>query len=168
MPQLELAVAMLLQPRRRAQDLLAHRRVVLRPRHHLPHRSGPLLGRGLPVTGRGTARIICALALAASPLVAQAPLPRADSALVGRTLLAEDGRDSTAAALVEGAHHAEPRVQLLARRALARIRDSLFTARDSIPSPPRPADLARAGMEAALSRPHSPGRLRRRASRRHR
>lgn len=90
------------------------------------------------MTGRRTARILCALALAPSGLVAQSPLTRADSALVGRILLAEDGRDSTAAALVEGTHHAEPRVQLLARRALARIRDSLFTSRDSFPPLPAP------------------------------
>ena len=112
MPQLELAVA-------------------------APHRRGPLLGGGHPVSRREAA-LILALALAASPLRAQAPLTGADSALVGRILLAEDRRDSAAAALAEGMRHADPRVQLLARRALARVRDSLFTTRDSFPPLPAP------------------------------
>ena len=59
------------------------------------------------------------------------PLPAADSALVRRILVAEDRRDTSAAALGAGARHADPRVSALARRALARIRDTLFAARDS-------------------------------------
>ncbi|HJU64314.1 MAG TPA: hypothetical protein VJ596_01495, partial [Gemmatimonadaceae bacterium] len=75
------------------------------------------------------------------PVVAAAqagPLPPADSALVGRILLAEDARDSAAAALAEGARHGDPRVRMLARRALGRIRDPLFAARDSFPAAAAP------------------------------
>jgi len=79
------------------------------------------------------------LALAfASPAVAQS-LSKADSALVGRILLAEDRRDSTDAALREGASHADARVRTLALRAVGRIRDPRFASRDSLPrlsSPP--------------------------------
>jgi len=58
---------------------------------------------------------------------------RADSALVGRMLVAEDRRDSADAAIMTGLRHADPRVRLIARRALGRIRDPLFAARDSLP-----------------------------------
>jgi cyclophilin family peptidyl-prolyl cis-trans isomerase len=64
----------------------------------------------------------------------------ADSALIGRVLLAEDRRDSTDRALREALRHADARVQLLARRALGRIRDPLFVARDSLP-PVAPAPV---------------------------
>ncbi|HEX6037901.1 hypothetical protein, partial [Longimicrobium sp.] len=47
----------------------------------------------------------------------------ADSALVGRILLAEDRRDATDAALAAGLRHDDPRVRMLASRALGRIRD---------------------------------------------
>jgi hypothetical protein len=62
-----------------------------------------------------------------------ATLSAADSALIGRILLAEDRRDSTDRALAEGPRHADPRVRRLAQRALGRIRDSRFAARDSFP-----------------------------------
>lgn len=58
---------------------------------------------------------------------------RADSALIGRILVAEDRRDSTAAEIATGLRHADPRVRLIARRALGRILDPLFAARDSLP-----------------------------------
>ncbi len=58
---------------------------------------------------------------------------RADSALVGRILLAEDQRDAADAALANGLRHADPRVRLIAGRARGRIRDTLFAARDSLP-----------------------------------
>ncbi|HEX8670499.1 MAG TPA: hypothetical protein VF710_01345, partial [Longimicrobium sp.] len=58
---------------------------------------------------------------------------RADSALIGRILVAEDRRDSVAAEIATGLRHANPRVRLIARRALGRIRDPLFAARDSLP-----------------------------------
>src|SRR5918999_1736597 len=68
-------------------------------------------------------------------------LSAADSALVGRILLAEDRRDSTDAALAEGARHADERVRLLARRARGRIADPHFTARHS-PTAPGPCGFA--------------------------
>ena len=55
----------------------------------------------------------------------------ADSALVRRILIAEDRRDTADAALAEGTRSADPRVSALARRALARMRDTLFTVRDA-------------------------------------
>ena len=76
---------------------------------------------------------------------AQQPLGPADSALVGRILLAEDRRDASDAALREGVGHADARVQLLARRAISRIGDSKFASRDSFPpltAPPTYADPA--------------------------
>jgi cyclophilin family peptidyl-prolyl cis-trans isomerase len=83
------------------------------------------------------------LALAASqmlpsPAFAQSILTAADSALVGRILLAEDRRDSSDRALVAGARHADARVRVLAQRARGRIRDPRFAARDSLPSLPAP------------------------------
>src|SRR4051812_9586444 len=48
---------------------------------------------------------------------ADASLTAADSALVGRILLAEDRRDSTDGALGAGARHGDARVRLLAQRA---------------------------------------------------
>jgi cyclophilin family peptidyl-prolyl cis-trans isomerase len=78
------------------------------------------------------------LALLLAPAAAQAQT-RADSALVGRILVAEDRRDSADAALAAGVRHEDPRIRLIARRALGRIRDPLFAARDSLPAstPPR-------------------------------
>ena len=76
-----------------------------------------------------------AVALAPASVLAQRPATTAaDSALVRRILIAEDRRDTSDAALAEGARHADLRVSALARRAVARIRDSLFTARDSFPA----------------------------------
>lgn len=63
----------------------------------------------------------------------------ADSTLIGRVLAAEGSRDSTAAAIAEGLHSADPRVRLIAGRALGRIRDPLFAARDSLPPAAPPA-----------------------------
>lgn len=67
-----------------------------------------------------------------------APLTRADSALVGRVLLAEDRRDSTDAALVEAERHADPRLRTLARRARGRIGDPQFADRAALPPLPPP------------------------------
>lgn len=75
-----------------------------------------------------------ALALAQAP----ARLTAADSALIGRVLMAEDRRDSADLALVEGAAHVDERVRVLARRAVWRIRDARFAARDSLPPLPAP------------------------------
>ena len=76
--------------------------------------------------------------LVATPILAQRPLGPADSALVGRILLAEDRRDSVSPALDEGKGHSDPRIQTLAKRAAARIRDPKFAGRDSFPRLPAP------------------------------
>ena len=73
---------------------------------------------------------ILLLLLAPAPALAQT---RADSALIGRILVAEDRRDSTDAALAEGLRHDDPRVRLIATRAVGRIRDPRFASRDSLP-----------------------------------
>lgn len=82
------------------------------------------------------------LAASAASVHAQtADLSRADSALVGQILLAEDARDSLHSALAEGARHRDARVRSLSVRARERIRDPLFSRRDSIEqiaSPPPP------------------------------
>ena len=83
-----------------------------------------------------------ALLSLAAPLPAQGRLSRADSQLVGRILLAEDRRDSTSRALAQGLRHADPRVQLLARRATFRISDPAFLARDSFPTPTLPPEYS--------------------------
>jgi len=67
-----------------------------------------------------------------------ADLVAADSALIGRILLAEDHRDSSDAAIAEGLRHSDSRVRVIATRALGRIRDPRFAARDSLPPLPAP------------------------------
>lgn len=57
--------------------------------------------------------------------------------LVQRILTAEDRRDSTDASLAAGLRSADSRVRVIARRAMGRIRDPRFAARDSLP-PVRP------------------------------
>jgi len=82
---------------------------------------------------------LLAVALLAARATAQSPaLTNADSALVGRVLLAEAQRDSANPAFADAARHADERVRLLARRALARIADARFTKRDSFPPLPAP------------------------------
>lgn len=81
---------------------------------------------------------LLATAMAAA-LPAQMPVSSADSALVARILRAEDLRDTTDRALAEGVASGDVRVALLARRALARMRDPRFAGRDSLgvlPAPP--------------------------------
>jgi peptidyl-prolyl cis-trans isomerase B (cyclophilin B) len=75
--------------------------------------------------------------LAASALSAQAP-SSPDTALVRRILAAEDRRDTTDRALADGVASRDARVAELARRALARMRDTRFTARDSLGALPAP------------------------------
>jgi cyclophilin family peptidyl-prolyl cis-trans isomerase len=77
--------------------------------------------------------------LAASALSAQAS-SSPDTALVRRILTAEDRRDTSDRALAEGVVSGDARVAQLARRAMTRIRDPKFAARDSLgarPAPPR-------------------------------
>jgi cyclophilin family peptidyl-prolyl cis-trans isomerase len=87
------------------------------------------------LTSNAPSALLLLVALAAGPtLAAQTDrLTSADSALVGRILLAEDRRDVSDEALAVGARHANQRVRLLARRAAFRIGDPLFSARDSLP-----------------------------------
>ena len=89
-------------------------------------------------------QLVCALI--ALPVVISAQgrtLTAVDSGLVGRILLAEDRRDSTDLAFVDGARHSDARVRVLVQRALGRIRDPLFAARDSLPPfAPLPAFLS--------------------------
>lgn len=80
------------------------------------------------------------LILPAATAAQHASLSAADSALVGRVLVAEDSRDSTASALREALSHADARIRALAQRARWRISDPLFAARDSLaPLRPPPA-----------------------------
>jgi cyclophilin family peptidyl-prolyl cis-trans isomerase len=82
--------------------------------------------------------VVRAFALVVSlPIAAVAQRPElsgADSALVGRILLAEDRRDSSDAAIAEGLRHGDTRIRVIATRAIGRIRDPRFLARDSLPS----------------------------------
>src|SRR4051812_11185146 len=91
-------------------------------------------------------RSVVALCLLAGPLRAQT---RADSALVGRILLAEDRRDSTDAALAEGARHVDERIRSLARRARLRIRDEHAAPRDSMTALPAPPTWAEPSWKGA-------------------
>lgn len=84
--------------------------------------------------------LVAALALLPAVLAAQGrPLNSADSALVGRILLAEDARDSLNGSLADGRGHADARVRALALRARGRIRDAQFATRDSLPALLAPA-----------------------------
>lgn len=83
--------------------------------------------------------IAALLALPAAAFAQNRALSVADSALIGRILLAEDRRDSSDAALADGARHANARVRTLAQRARGRIIDPRFVARDSLPTLPAPA-----------------------------
>ncbi|HUF29761.1 MAG TPA: peptidylprolyl isomerase [Gemmatimonadaceae bacterium] len=66
------------------------------------------------------------------------PLSAADSALVGRILLAEDQRDLTSETFALGARHTDARIRMLSIRASGRASDSAFAARDSLPPLPSP------------------------------
>lgn len=86
------------------------------------------------------AGLLAILLSVASAAHTQPSLTATDTALIGRIILAEDRRDSMDAALARGAAHGDPRVRFLARRAMGRIRDPIFAARDSLgvmlPAPP--------------------------------
>ncbi len=88
---------------------------------------------------QGDAAFVIALLAIATPTLAQnKPLTAADSALIGRILVAEDRRDSMDRALVEGAPHTDARVRTIALRARGRITDPVFARRDSLPALPAP------------------------------
>ncbi len=82
--------------------------------------------------------IVACILLLPLPADAQHRLSAGDSALIERMLLAEDRRDSTDAALAQGLRHTDPRVHFIAQRALGRIRDPHFAARDSLGTLPVP------------------------------
>src|SRR6185369_2998204 len=74
-----------------------------------------------------------------APLAAQrSTLTSADSALVARLLLAEENRDTSAAAYADGMKHADARIRVIARRGYLRSRDAAFARRDSLPALPAP------------------------------
>ncbi len=90
-------------------------------------------------TGETAALLFLALTSLPATSLAQHPtISRADSALVFRILSAEDRRDTADASLAQGEQSADQRIRLLARRALGRIRDPRFAARDSLPAPRPP------------------------------
>lgn len=92
-----------------------------------------------------TALLAGAAATAPSEGGAQSVSP-ADSALVAQLLLAEERRDTTRAAYAAGLRSGNARIQLIARRGLARALDARFASRDSIlpqaPAPPKYDDPA--------------------------
>ena len=83
-------------------------------------------------------RIVLLLTLTAVPASAQQSLSAADSALIGRILVAEDRRDSADVSLAEGSRHPDARIRILVQRARGRIADPKFAARDSLPALPAP------------------------------
>ncbi len=91
-----------------------------------------------PHATAGTPLRVLALLLAAAPLALEAQtLTRADSALVGRVLLAEDRRDSTDVAFAEAAGHPDGRIRAIAARGHGRLRDPKFVARTTLPEVPQ-------------------------------
>jgi cyclophilin family peptidyl-prolyl cis-trans isomerase len=97
--------------------------------------SGPAVARFDPMPAPLIARALSLAVALPIAAVAQRPEPSAaDSALIGRILSAEDRRDSSDAAIAEGLHHGDARVRVIATRALGRIRDPRFVARDSLPA----------------------------------
>ncbi len=88
-----------------------------------------------------TSCLALCLAALALPLRAQSP----DTLLLRRILWAEDRRDSSDHALADGVRSKDARVALIARRALARIRDPKFADRSqfaALPAPPSYPDPA--------------------------
>jgi cyclophilin family peptidyl-prolyl cis-trans isomerase len=90
-------------------------------------------------------RIAIALLFPGLLVAQQSPLTSADSALIGRILVAEDRRDSNDAVLKQAETHADPRVRAFVARARGRIRDARFAARDSFPPLPAPTAWPDAG-----------------------
>src|SRR5689334_7168829 len=85
-----------------------------------------------------SALLACSIAKAGA---AQLPAS-ADSDVVRRILLAEDRRDVSDPVLKDGTANGDPKIQLLARRAIARIGDPKFASRDSFPALPAPPSYA--------------------------
>ena len=88
---------------------------------------------------RASVAVGAALLWLPSASIAQgATVSRADSALVRRILSAEDRRDAGGVALKEGRESSNERIRVLALRAIGRIGDPRFAARDSLPPPRAP------------------------------
>ena len=77
------------------------------------------------------------LCLPSASIAQRARVSSADSALVRRILSAEDRRDANDVALKEGRESSNERIRVLAVRAIGRIGDPRFAARDSL-APLRP------------------------------
>ncbi len=90
------------------------------------------------------AAVGAAMLLWHAPVAAQGPtvVSAADSALIGRLLLAEDRRAANDPALDEAARHPSPLIRGLADRARGRIADAQFPARASLPPLPVPPQYA--------------------------
>ncbi len=115
---------------------------LIRPRTNIGHvlvtpRCGACSGRS---GWRAIVGLVAALACTRAPSAAhaQTPLSAADSALVGRMLLAEDARDRTDPALRAGMAHRDARISSMAERAMQRIVDPVFSRRDSLRMTPIP------------------------------
>lgn len=76
--------------------------------------------------------LILSLLLPAAVSSQTPALSSRDSTLLHSILRAEDRRDASDAALARGRNHRDERIRALARRATWRIRDTLFSARDSM------------------------------------
>ena len=93
----------------------------------------------LPTAPRMLVRTLAlAVSLPVAAVAQRQDLSATDSALIGRILLAEDRRDSSDGAIADGLRHSDNRVRVIATRALGRIRDPRFAARDSLPALPAP------------------------------
>ena len=66
-------------------------------------------------------------------------LTAADSALVGRILLAEDRRDGRDRALADGMKHRSAQIRTIAERARGRVADPHYTKRNTLPPLPAPS-----------------------------
>jgi cyclophilin family peptidyl-prolyl cis-trans isomerase len=82
--------------------------------------------------------VVGLISLAAAASAQGQSVSAKNSALITRILLAEDRRDSTDAALAEGVASSDARIAYMARRAVGRIRDPRFVARDSLAPLPAP------------------------------
>jgi cyclophilin family peptidyl-prolyl cis-trans isomerase len=103
-----------------------------------PQRAGARFGAMPPLHVARALALVVAFPITAAAQRQGADLSAADSALIGRILLAEDRRDSSDAAIADGLRHSDSRVRVIATRAVGRIRDPRFAARDSLPALPAP------------------------------
>lgn len=105
-------------------------------------RRAPALANLAASLGPAFAVLVVVAAMTVAPRTAAAQqYPAADSALVGRILLAEDQRDTSRATYAEGMRNEDARIRVIARRAYVRSNDPRFAMRDSVlpklPDPPK-------------------------------